>query len=754
MRIVNKNNKLIVWIAGLILLVFLVGSLLFVLSLRQNNQVRIVRYLEEATAQRTTVVTQHIEGGFQLLRGVATGLGQMDLSDTGAIEKLLDDINQSNTFVRMGLADLDGKVDLVDLSGARFDGIDLSSLPAFSQALDGQAAVTPTFYEARTGQFVNYYLVPVYQDGAVVGVLCGVDTEDALYDIMAVAVFQEVGYFSMLDADGIFVSPTADPNPQVEIGASVFDVADCVDPNADAVAEMLRSGTSGRALVDIDGVLYLMVLQPLGINGWLVGSIAPQKALLAYYSRTVLGTSAIVVAACLAFLFLLLWQIRNMSNNQKALENLAYYDQLTGLRNYTKLILDTRTMLRHRTGRKYAVWSFDVKKFNNINDIFGVQKGDRVLMRIADIVKEEEDNNTLAGRIAADQFVGLRPYRKKDELTAWFDHICGELADRHVLALNEMRLDVSMGIYCVDEFPRNLTEEEMINRASIAKKEAKEMAGSQAVFFTKQMGDTLHWEAELEAGGSTALQNGEVIIHLQPKVAIQNGYRISGAEVLARWNHPQHGLVSPGEFIPLFERNGFIVELDRYIFEQACSWLADYTDRTDADIRLAVNVSRQGLLREDFLTYYSGVKRKYGIADKVLELEFTESVIFDDDARFADIVCKLRNAGFVCSIDDFGSGYSSLNVLKNLPIDVLKLDARFFKDSDDIVRERIVIANFITMAQKLSIKTVAEGVETAEQVEFLKKAGCDVVQGYIFSKPLPPADFETLAARNDGKMIL
>ena len=180
------------------------------------------------------------------------------------------------------------------------------------------------------------------------------------------------------------------------------------------------------------------------------------------------------------------------------------------------------------------------------------------------------------------------------------------------------------------------------------------------------------------------------------------------------------------------------------MFERSCQWLHQYLKSGRKPINLAVNVSKVGILRDDFVDYYGSIKEKYEIPDGVLELEFTETVMLTDDTVFNGLVARLHEKGFICSLDDFGAGYSSLNLLKNLSIDIVKLDIMFFRKSNDIRRERIVISNIIRMAKELQIKTIAEGVEYTETVDFLKTAGCNIVQGYVFARPMPVESFEKL----------
>ena len=291
-----------------------------------------------------------------------------------------------------------------------------------------------------------------------------------------------------------------------------------------------------------------------------------------------------------------------------------------------------------------------------------------------------------------------------------------------------------------------LSANDMQNRANMAQKHIKAHGNVKYAFYTDDIRRSILIRNDMESHMQQALEDEEFEVYVQPKVDIQNHNRIRGGEALVRWNRPGEGMISPAEFIPLFEKNGFIIKLDRYMFQKVCIWLRGYLDRGSQPLRMAVNVSRMGLFQEDFLSYYIGTKERFQIPDGILELEFTEGIALDDHELFRNMVIELQKHGFVCSMDDFGAGYSSLNILKELPIQVLKLDMLFFKKDTDMERARIVITNIIRMARELNMKTVSEGVERWEQVEFLKQTGCDVVQGYVFAKPMPVSEFEKLAA--------
>ena len=310
--------------------------------------------------------------------------------------------------------------------------------------------------------------------------------------------------------------------------------------------------------------------------------------------------------------------------------------------------------------------------------------------------------------------------------------------------------EIPVGVYRFRAGDGKQSLDVLVNYANMAHKIAKERPGSSYVFYDDSLRRRMLEDTVLESEAEAAMEEEEFKLYMQPKIDIQNGNQITGAEVLARWLSPRRGLILPGNFIPLFEKSELIVKLDRYMFEHACRWYRSHLEQGGRPVSLAVNVSRQAcsrmicrLLYGYHTIFHTGPRYGAGVYGK--------SILAADTELFAELVVNLNARGFICSLDDFGSGYSSLNLLKNLPIDVLKLDILFFQKSRDIRRERIVVSNVINMAKELDIKTIAEGVEDMDTVEFLRKAGCNVIQGYVFAKPMPQEDFEHLLTDNqDG----
>ena len=441
--------------------------------------------------------------------------------------------------------------------------------------------------------------------------------------------------------------------------------------------------------------------------------------------------------------------ISDMDDNVRALRHLRYqaeHDPVTGYSNFAKFKTDAAELLAARGDRKYSLWYCDIRNFKFINDIYGYDIGDELLSYWAELIAEGARPGETFGRISGDNFALLRCYRDIDDLVARFLR-CSDLLTRFEgLANRRFRVEMIAGIYLVERPEDILSIDDMLDRANLAQKSVKHLSGSKYALYSEEMRKRVLYEKNIESCMEEALRNREFCLHLQPQVDIQHGDALFGAEVLVRWERPGYGMVSPGDFIPLFERNGFIVDLDAFVFEEACAYLASRGSRGLPPLRLSVNVSRLSIAQGDFLDRYSAIRDKYGIDSGMLELECTETMVIRNFALFRELMAALPSRGFRSAMDDFGTGYSSLNMLKEIALDVLKLDIAFFRDTEGTPRERAVVESIVQMARALGMSTVAEGVEKQEQVEFLRSIGCSAIQGYIFSRPVPLTLFESVEA--------
>lgn len=439
--------------------------------------------------------------------------------------------------------------------------------------------------------------------------------------------------------------------------------------------------------------------------------------------------------------------IADVDENVRTLRQLRYqaeHDPVTGYSNLTKFKLDAARLLAEpRAGRCYGLWYLDFLNFKYINDMYGYDVGNALLRYYAELIADSLGSDEAFARTSADNFVLLCSCRDPQEMIRRFHNSVMLLGHFEQLASRQFRVELVGGCYLAsDNDP--LSIDDMLDRANIAQKSVKHLGGSRYVFYSEDMRKKVLYEKELESSMEKALHNGEFLPYLQPQIDIQHGNRLFGAEALVRWRRPGRGLVQPSDFIPLFERNGFIVDLDAFMFEQACVYVASRSRRGLPPLRISVNISRMSLSQQGFLDRYAAIRNRHAVPAGMLELECTENLVVKDFSLFRTVMAMLPAYGFRRAMDDFGTGYSSLNMLKDITLDVLKLDMDFFRNTKGTPRERAIIEGIVQMSHALGMNVVAEGIESLEQVELLRSVGCDAVQGYIFSRPVPVEEFEAL----------
>ena len=410
-------------------------------------------------------------------------------------------------------------------------------------------------------------------------------------------------------------------------------------------------------------------------------------------------------------------------------------DRLTGVYSKEYFYQIAAQLLEENPDVKYNIVCSDIENFKTYNNIFGAGAGDKLLIKLAGFLKTRLGNQGCCARFGSDKFVAIIPRSmfnyKKQEATVEGD------PDFEAITEN---IDIKWGIYEIED--RSISIEQMCDCALLAISYTKGLYNKNYAFYDDHMRQKLLREQRITDSMEQSLENGEFKIYLQPKYRI-NDQNLTGAEALVRWMHPEWGFMSPAEFIPLFEKNGFITNLDRYIWEQACIVLKSWQDRNLPIVPISVNVSRADIYNADLPYIIIELTRKYGVEHKNLHLEITESAYTENPQHIKSTVERLRNMGFIIEVDDFGSGYSSLNMLSQVNMDKLKLDNNFVKSETDCSSKGII--NYvIDMAHSLDMKVVAEGVETAEQLETLRKMGCDIAQGYYFAKPMPVEEFEEI----------
>lgn len=422
--------------------------------------------------------------------------------------------------------------------------------------------------------------------------------------------------------------------------------------------------------------------------------------------------------------------------NGVVVDYLATYDELTGIYNKQAFYAKTKEMLLDNPDKNFDLLRINIERFKVLNDLFGESTGDKLLRYIGKFLKEINLPLCVSGRLYADNFVVCYEAGKGDSRR--MINTLQMVADS--FAINN-RTILSFGLYRIDD--KTLPVSVMCDRANMALWKAKGNFKNPYCEYDEKMRQQVLKEQKIINAMEMAIQNKEFTLYLQPKYDIEKG-TIIGAEALVRWISLENGFISPGDFIPVFENNGFVYEVDKFIWEESCRYLRKWLDEGREVHPISVNVSRIDLYAPKLVQHLVDLREKYQLPSQYLELEITESAYTEDPEQIITITRQLREAGFVILMDDFGTGYSSLNMLKDIQIDVLKLDMGFLKSSDYSAKGGNILTAILKMAESLKMQTIAEGVETKEQVEFLKSIGCKYVQGFYYSKPLPVGEFEKL----------
>ena len=416
------------------------------------------------------------------------------------------------------------------------------------------------------------------------------------------------------------------------------------------------------------------------------------------------------------------------------------HDSLTGL--YTKqyLYYRIRKLLDNDAETEYLALFIDVKNFKIVNDVFGTKFGDLALKQIADVLKAYDSEKYLYGRLAGDTFGIFLPASQFDA-----ERVEKELAAFIVTdGTIEHNLLIHIGVYEVSERSTDISV--MFDRAHLSLSRITDEYKTRIVYYDSNVRENVLWGQRISAQLGEALETMQIRPYLQP-ITDRSG-RVIGAEALARWIHPEKGYMPPSLFIPTFEKNGMIVEVDRHIWRCACKILSEWQG-VCSDLFISVNISPKDFYFFDVVNEIRGLVREYGIEPSKLRIEITETVMMTDSAERMATLAELRRDGFIVEMDDFGSGYSSLNLLKEMPVDVLKIDMKFLSRSDELNRSNTILKNIIRLADDLDIMSLTEGVETEQQYKMLASMGCTLFQGYYFAKPMPVEEFEQyVAAQN------
>lgn len=743
-----RISAILVIIVSIVLVA--VGSVSYI-SIKGTQEKEAQKYMDEIVSQYKNIITAQIDGDIQTLSALSTFIGDEEAIDFDFTLSRLEAETSRNDFVRMGFVSADGVGYFIDTDGTKHYEVDVNDEQFIQEALSGGHAVSEFMEDKLSGDSVICYGVPVFSDGAIIGALTATRLETKFSGIINQAIFDGVAYVHIIDHEGNFIIRSDHAVIQKHMD-NIFEDGDIMEESRTAILADMKRGGGSFATFRYEGSAYWATFIPVGINDWQIFCLVPQTFLNHNFNTIFIVFVCVMVCVFVLFGILFLYIYSLLKKEHKTLQMLAYTDVLTGADNRNRFVTDLPALLKDQTD--YAMVLMNVSGFKFVNEFFGFEGGNLLLKHVSAVLKDNTKGGERYYRDNADHFGLLVRYKSREELIHRVQKIHDEINEYTVSPNQEYRINCTFGVHIIQKAGGDkqqvLSPDTAINGALLALNSVNGNTANPIAFYDESLHDKARKKVEIESQMHAALANKEFRMYLQPKYYLEDE-SIHSAEALVRWCSEDGVIHYPDEFIPVFEENGFITELDMYMLEEACRKVSCWISQGYKAIPISVNQSRIFFYDDEYLDKFYSLVNQYEIDPSLIILEVTESVAMSNLAQVKTVISKLHNMGFAISMDDFGSGYSSLNTLKDLDIAELKLDREFLSEQSTSPRGKVVVESIIHLAKALSITTVAEGIENKIQLDFLKSVSCDIGQGFYFARPMPVEQFEHMAYALDDE---
>ena len=733
----SKKQKIAVLVTiAAVILCIITAALGLTIRGKEIAMEEVEEYLSELSYQTSYKVNQRVAYNFEVLTMLKNNLEDLPEHEH---QKLMDTTLTNSAFDEIGYINSQGI-----LNGGNRQ-IDVSKTNIMTDLKEQKTSISSTLVETEDGKKGIVYAIFSSKEGTMA--LGGWIPTDTMLLLMNTDTFEGIGFSHIISNNGDYILSSQNENAVLNKGTNflteLLKFSPQEETDAKLMKEQMQKGKSGTMEYEIEGVgKRSLTYTPLEKGDWYLLSIVPSNTYV-YDIKEFTGFSILLIAIVSISLFSIV-SIAIMSistRKNKIISNIAYVDPVTKGMTRARFDQKIRDIMNDFTPFSYIM--LDIRKFKLINDLMGSKGGDDVLRHVYQCILKHLDEDEFVSRVQADYFEVIVRTIDKENISKKLLAIAKEINQFNETREHPYYLPIDCGIYIVDEVTDDLVL--VRDRANAARKNNKETSQTHlcsCVFYNDLQRLQMVQEKEIDNAMEKALRNEEFMVYLQPKVDIKTN-KIAGAEALIRWNSPTMGFLSPDTFIPYFEKTGFIVKLDEFVFEKVCQHLKSWLDQGVEPVPISVNLSKRDLYDYDYLTHYKEIQERYQVPSKYLEIEFTETMFFENLELLKRSIDEVHEAGYRCSIDDFGSGYSSLALLKEIPVDILKLDKTFF-DNFDNPRGDKVVEHVIALAKDLDMATIAEGVETLIQVERLRKMKCDQIQGYVYYKPMCMEDYDKI----------
>ncbi|HJB15401.1 MAG TPA: EAL domain-containing protein [Candidatus Blautia excrementipullorum] len=743
-KLQKRLKKAVILVACICVLFLICGGAFSAYLKDAKNQLLREQGILEAEEYKSRILKQ-LQADFQTLSSLSIFLGSDYSLDQDLLAERLSQTQKYNNFVTIAYYDQDLKGVISNKDKNTLTRAGLSELSAEGQegikkAMSGESSVSKLFKSTISNSYVFVYSVPVFEGNEITGALSASSHIEIFSDILSGnTVLGGGGYIHLINSDGDFLIRSSNTVVKEDV-PSIFEGPYLSESSKAEVQEALQDQERIFSSFTYNGQTYPFLLEPVGLNNWYLFCVNTGGGLNSGSVLSIRVVQILFAAIVLLIVFLMLYGYRLLRNYNQALLQLAYYDTLTGAENMSRFRQRLADALKSTRG---CIIAFSIRQFPFLTEIFGKEKSDQLLCQIKEIAERHIETGEFFCRDAEDRFYLF--YKETDTgiIRRRLENLIKEIETNSLFR----RTDYQLAIYCgvtissVGSDPQEEAES-MLTRIHFALDKAKGGHSSTIWFFDTELHKQEELENYIESHMHGALQNGEFKLFLQPKTDLKSG-SLCGAEALVRWQSNNGRMIFPNQFIPLFETNGFCTNLDLYMAEQACRQIRYWMDNGIDPVPISVNQSKLLFFEGDYVQKMTDLLKKYRIPAQFITLEILEGMALDNVDELNAKIIQLQNEGFRISLDDFGSGYSSLNILGNLKIDEVKLDRDFLISAADQKqnRVRLIMEEIVRLAGRLGISTLAEGVETPEDEQLIRTIGCDTGQGYLYSRPLSISDF-------------
>lgn len=735
---IEKHLKRMTVLVVVISLVILGAGGIVTLSLNRVRQEGIDNRIQGEVESYKEDLEQKIQTDFQIVYTLAAFLEFNQGLDKENFSRGLLESNNHNNFVRMGYFSKNGRGVRVTRGKDMETDVTLEEISPCMQeivrsAWEGAEAFSGISYDEKLEKDVIGYAVPVYRNGEIIGALVATEAADSLREMLnGETIFAGNGYIRLVDSQGNYVLPYEED--------SVFSGDYFSAEEKERIEETLQEGGNCFTSVRYNGNLFRIYIAATDIRDWNLFGIESVNEVNRFTSQMILITRIAFSLVLAVVILLIFYGYRALKKKNRELIQYAYYDPLTGAYNSEKFQQELTEVMKGQEA--WALAGMNIRQFKFINEIFGRNQADSLLCHVKEAMENNMEEGEYFCRNSADMFLMLLKTSDKKIIQERIRKIMGDISAFSANWRRNYEIQMYCGISLIPAGGKKDTATMQTTHTMFALEKARTLPRNSIWFYDLKLHQEEILQNYVESHMNQALEAGEFKMYLQPKFELKTG-KLVGAETLVRWIPEDGKVIYPGQFIPIFERNGFCAALDMYMTEQVCRQLRRWRDENGQVVPVSVNQSKILFYEADYVERMEKLIKKYQVPAEWITLEILEGLAMENIDKLNQVILRLKKIGFRISMDDFGSGYSSLNILGNLRIDELKLDKGFFKELEgaDRRRQTIIIEHIIEISKSLKISTVAEGIETEGDQQMVRDLDCDYGQGYYYCRPVPVEEF-------------